>query len=257
MNIYISVVSHGHAELIKEINCLPELAKHCQVVVKCNKPVDSLALNDWCLSNNIHLISESYGIGFGANNNIVYHYCETALDMNEDDYFIVLNPDLSISAEQVLLLTQYMQVDNVKFGAINLFKDPEMTLYDNSVRQFPALKDFIKSFIFRVNDCIIDKSQISTPSKVDWTAGSFMAINSGLYKTLDGFDERYFMYCEDIDICYRSSLSGVPVVYYPHVRAVHLAKHANRSFFSRHFIWHLTSAFRFLVFKFNNKLPKI
>ncbi|MBM7343768.1 glycosyltransferase [Pantoea coffeiphila] len=254
MNIYISVVSHGHAEMIKQINCLPQLAKQFNVVLKCNKPQDAEALSDWCADNNIVIIKSDYGLGFGKNNNFVFDYCQQKLSMQGEDIFIVLNPDLYITAEQIAELVENMQRDRVAFAAINLFKNDEKTIYDNSIRKFPTLKDFFQSFIFGVNKCIIDKSKVFAPTPVDWTAGSFMALKASHYQQLSGFNEKYFMYCEDIDLCYRSQLLKVPVVYYPTIHALHFAKHANRSVFSRHFMWHLQSTFRFLIYKFTHRL---
>lgn len=254
MNIYISVVSHGHAEMIKQINCLPGLAEKFTVIIKCNKAQDAIALGDWCQQHNITLLASDYGLGFGENNNSVFRYCEQQLNLTDDDLFVVLNPDLSISGEQISALVNNMQRDRVQFAAINLFKNPEKTVYDNSIRNFPTLRDFFSSFIFGVNRCIIDKSSVSEPMRVDWTAGSFMALTARHYQQLCGFNERYFMYCEDIDLCYRSHLLGVPVVYYPQIHALHLAKHANRSLFSRHFVWHLTSTLRFLIYKTTHRL---
>lgn len=254
MNIFVSVVSHGHADLIKEINCLASLAQKFNVVVKCNKPGDGEALKSYCQENNITLLDESYGLGFGENNNYIYRHCENNMNLNADDYFIVLNPDLYIAAEQIAQLIENMQHDGALFGSINLFKNEEKTIYDNSIRKFPSLKDFLSSYILGVNKCIIDKSTITSPVNVDWTAGSFMAVKASHYKQLSGFNERYFMYCEDIDMCYRSWLAGVPVVYYPDIHALHFAKHANRSIFSRHFVWHMTSIFRFLAFKSSHRL---
>jgi len=254
MNIYISVVSHSHADMIKKINCLPALALQFNVIIKCNKSQDAEELRDWCEQHNITMLDSDYGLGFGQNNNFVFRYCENNFSLNADDIFIVLNPDLVISSSDVLKLVSDMQKNKVQFAAINLFKDSEKTIYDNSIRKFPTLKDFFSSYIIGVNDCIIDKSKITVPTEVDWTAGSFMALTVEHYKRLSGFNERYFMYCEDIDICYRSKLMGVPVLFYPDIHALHLAKHANRRVFSRHFFWHLQSSFRFLSFKYTHRL---
>lgn len=116
---------------------------------------------------------------------------------------------------------------------------------------FPSLKHFIKSFLGLGNSSIVDKSKIIEPCHIDWAAGSFLAIQSCHYLKLGGFDEKYFMYCEDIDICYRSFLMNIPVKYYPAIHAIHLAKHANRKIFSKHFYWHFSSAIRFLLTKKN------
>jgi len=118
---------------------------------------------------------------------------------------------------------------------------------DNSIRKFPSLTQFGKSFLGLGNPTIINKNIVSAPTIVDWAAGSFLAFRSSHYAALKGFDEGYFMYCEDVDICYRSMLLGEQVVFFPQIKMQHLAEHANRSIFSKHFYWHVKSALRFLL----------
>ncbi|RJX72368.1 glycosyltransferase family 2 protein [Vibrio sinensis] len=247
MNIYIAVISHGHSDLINQLACLPLLSKEYQVVIKSNKSKDHF--DSWIESPNLYWIDDQYGCGFGRNNNIVFEYCRSELRMTEEDYFIVLNPDVIIESKEIERLIDHMSVGGVKLSAINLLKDRNKMIYDQSIRKFPTLLQFVKSFLGLGNSSILDKSSLISSSKVDWAAGSFLAFKSGHYAKLGGFDENYFMYCEDIDICYRSYLSGERVTYYPEISALHLAKHANRELFSMHFYWHITSALRFLLTK--------
>jgi hypothetical protein len=247
MTIYISVVSHGHSTLISQLSCLSSLTKIFQVVVKSNKPNDQF--DNLIISPNFHWIDEQYRCGFGHNNNIVFEYCRSMLGMKEDDFFIVLNPDIVIEVNEIESVIKQMIQSKNKLSAINLFKDTQYSVYDNSIRNFPSLMQFCKSFLGLGNSSVLDKSILMTPSPVDWASGSFLAFKVDHYGRLGGFDENYFMYCEDIDICYRSYLAGERVTYYPNVKALHLAKHANRKLFSKHFYWHVTSVIRFLLTK--------
>lgn len=256
MNVFISVVSHGHAEIIKELDCLSSLAKFFTVVIKCNKTGDAESLSDYTNQNNMYILDEGFGLGFGKNNNYVFDYCRTKLSMNNNDYFIVLNPDVKIEIDALSTLIKLMDNDGSKLAAINLFRNSEMTVYDNSVRKFPTFIDFLSSFIIKKNNVAYNKESISLPTDVDWAAGSFLGFKASHYALLNGFSDRYFMYCEDIDICYRSHLNRIPVRYYPDIKAIHFAKHANRSILSKHFFWHVTSIIKFLFFRYSNKVKK-
>ncbi|WP_237612826.1 glycosyltransferase family 2 protein [Proteus sp. G2675] len=249
MSIYISVISHGHSDLINKLSCLENLSKHYNIIIKSNKFGDDFSKLEENI--NIHWINNQYNCGFGKNNNIVYSYCVKNLKMVEDDYFIILNPDVIVNYNAINALIEEMIRDKVLIATINLFKDKKNSIYDCSIRMFPSLKHFIKSFLGLGNSSIVDKSKIIEPCHIDWAAGSFLAIQSCHYLKLGGFDEKYFMYCEDIDICYRSFLMNIPVKYYPAIHAIHLAKHANRKIFSKHFYWHFSSAIRFLLTKKN------
>jgi len=248
MSIYISVVSHGHGDLIKNLSCLSNLARYFTVVVKLNRKEKNLI--SYLRMHNINCIDESYQLGFGHNNNIIYSFCISKLCMKDEDYFIVFNPDVISSKESILDLVEFMSSNNIYLASVNLFKDKEFTISDDSVRTFPHLSQFINSFLGFRNSSIVDKSILRKPVVVDWAAGSFLAFKASHYGRLNGFDEKYFMYCEDIDICFRSKAIGVPVFFHPNIKMQHLAGHANRSLFSKHFYWHVTSVIRFLISRF-------
>ncbi|EMD78538.1 glycosyl transferase, family 2 [Vibrio diabolicus E0666] len=247
MKIYISVVSHGHSELINKISCLSKLSNSFEVVVKSNKPGDDFSAD--LNAKNFHWLNQSYYSGFGRNNNIVYNYCVSDLGMKDEDYFVILNPDVDINTNSLMSLITKMNKSRVNIATINLFRDYKFSKHDNSIRKFPRLIDFVSSFIGLKNKSVITKESITKSCSVDWAAGSFLAFSSKYFRLLNGFDECYFMYCEDIDICYRSSKLGNKVIYYPSIKAVHLAKHANRKLLSKHFVWHVKSVIRFLVVK--------
>ena len=247
MSIFISVVSHGHGKLIKKLACLSKLAEKYIVVVKINRKEQELV--PYLEENNIKYIDEHYGIGFGHNNNVVYTYCKDHLSMKDDDYFLVFNPDVIADENSIDKLIKLMLIDNTQVAGVNLFKDDNYSIPDNSIRNFPSLTQFVKSFLGMGNSTIINKELVKSPQKVDWAAGSFLAFKASHYFRLKGFDEGYFMYCEDIDICYRSKILGEPLTFYPQIKILHLAEHANRSIFSKHFIWHVKSVARFLLSK--------
>lgn len=249
MSVFISVVSHGHGDLIQKLACLSKLAKKYIVVVKINKKEQRLI--PYLEANNINYIDDSYGLGFGHNNNIVYQYCKEQLSMSDEDYFLVFNPDVIAKTESINELITLMDKEHVKAAGVNLFKDEQYSMPDNSIRHFPSLPQFVKSFLGMGNSTIINKESVKAPLHVDWASGSFLAFTASHYANLKGFDEKYFMYCEDIDICYRSKLLGEPLIFYPQVKMIHLAEHANRKIFSKHFYWHVCSVVRFLLSKNN------
>lgn len=248
MSVFIAVVSHGHADLIKKLGTLKCLAKEFNVVVKNNKPED---IESYCKENGISLIDKSYGLGFGENNNCIFEYCSSDLGMKESDHFICLNPDVKVGNDQISKLIELMILDNIKIAGINLYKDSNYTVYDNSVRDFPQFFDFASSYLSKENKTIIDKRKIVNPKKVGWIAGSFLAFRASHFENLLGFNERFFMYCEDIDICYRSNEINEPITYFPNIKALHLAQHSNRKLFSMHFLWHVKSI---LIYCFGKKL---
>ncbi|CAH7134885.1 Glycosyltransferase family 2 protein [Vibrio chagasii] len=245
MKVYISIISHNHSDLIRNLECVDSLCDKFNVIIKSNTPHDDFSfLTD---KARFYHVDEEYSLGFGRNNNTVFKYCIDELGMKDNDIFIVLNPDVIISSDALANLVELMVAQPLPITAINLYRDCEFKLYDHSVRRFPKLLDFIKSFSGFKNETIINKASISNNTNVDWAAGSFIGFYASHYKALKGFDEGYFMYCEDVDICFRSKLINKPVTYIPSIKAVHLGKHNNRKIMSMHFLWHLKSVFRFLL----------
>lgn len=247
--IFIAVVSHGHGELIERLNVLGSLSRNKEIVVAVKTNIPDVKLKMYCKDNNIVFLDGEYFYGFGYNNNAIFKYCLSELKMTEKDYFVVLNPDLIIDDCRILKLVNRMRSEKVCFATINLFKDSFFTSYDQSVRRFPGAIDFINSFLFKKNNTCLNREKIHKPMLVDWCAGSFMVYTVAHYMRLLGFNTRYFMYCEDIDICYRSHLIGERVRYYPDIKAQHLAHHSNRRFLSKHFFWHVKSIFVYLLTK--------
>ncbi|RRO06018.1 glycosyltransferase [Pectobacterium aquaticum] len=247
MAIHVFVVSHNHGNEISKIGSVKKIANSglFNVCVKsnCSDPY----LYEYAKKNNIHVINDCYGLGFGANNNYIFKYLEENGNVTDSDYVVIMNPDLDISSDNLMNLILEMKNNGDSIATANLFKDYEYKIYDNSIRMWPTFYDFFLSFISGKNKSILDKKLIQEATLIDWAAGSFLVFKASLYRELDGFDERYFMYCEDIDICYRAHKLGHKVKYYPNVRAVHLAAHANRNIFSKHFFWHVSSVFRFLL----------
>jgi N-acetylglucosaminyl-diphospho-decaprenol L-rhamnosyltransferase len=72
-----------------------------------------------------------------------------------------------------------------------------------------------------------------------------MIIRSDFFMELNGFDENYFMYYEDVDLCMRAHISGGKVLAVPSIAITHDARRASRKNF-QHFRWHFMSLLRYL-----------
>jgi GT2 family glycosyltransferase len=252
--IFISIVSHGHLDFIQQNKYLLEINSIQGVCIIIRDNINDLALKKFCFSNNIHYINESPSMGFGANNNEVFKYVDNVLNVSEDDYFLIINPDVYIDADEFNKLTQKLSAGRYDFFTINLYKDNAFTVEDPFIRRFPSVIDFLQSFLFSKNKTIYMRN--SNLSEFDWCAGSFMCFSVKNFRKLNGFDEGYFMYCEDIDICYRAKSKNILSTYFHDIKAIHLAQHTNRNIFSRHFLWHIKSLIRFILLKNIPKLSK-
>lgn len=242
MSIYISVVSHNHANIISKLGTLEKLSNSHHVVIK-NNTDETLNVPG------AHILNDNKGLGFGANNNHIFKYCQK-IGMKKKDLFLVLNPDIIITENSINELEYLALKNNSKIASINLFLDEKKTISDNSLRLYPTFFNFIKALLFKSKDTIVNKNK-ANHIEIQWVSGAFILFEADVYAQLGGFDERYFMYCEDIDICYRAKKLKFNIDYYHNIEAIHLARRNNRKIFSRHFYWHVFNAIRFLLIKNN------
>ncbi len=245
--IYISIISHNHFDMIKKIGNLAQLRDSVGVEVIIRDNVGESDFEQWCKALNFTYILNSEKYGFGKNNNLNFSYLENN-GIADGDYFLVLNPDVSVTEEALCKLSYAMSKHNSQLATINLFLDQDFSTPDNCVRKFPRLLGFLSSFIFGRNKTILNKSCLDNVSDVDWAAGSFLMFSVPTYKKLEGFDEDYFMYCEDIDICKRfNKMFNRKMLFFKQIRGVHYAQFNNRKILSKHFYWHVKSCLRYLL----------
>lgn len=239
--IFLSIINHNHDKLIVNNATLPILAKDNVVVIKSNTPA-SHALKEFTAEHNITLLDEAYGLGFGENNNYIFDYLVINNKIEDSDYFLVINPDVIIEPAELNKLHKEVISRESDIFTINLFYDDKFLKPEMSIRRFPKLTGPLKGLLSKdYRSDAYDKSMICDPLHVDWAAGSFLLFKKSAYQKLGGFDTKYFMYFEDVDICRRARKMKMLVTYFPNIKAIHKGAFNNRKVFSRHFRWYLRS----------------
>lgn len=201
-----------------------------QIILTINVPED-VDLNEF---KKLQLIRNESPKGFGTNHNAAFAQCRA-------EYFCVLNPDIEFTRNPFPDLLRNLKSDTKRIIAPAVLS-PQGEVED-SVRRFPSLWSLLKRFAGLTD--AYEFSLNSTEFTPDWVAGMFMLFPAAFYKQLDGFDETYYMYCEDVDICQRSWAFGQGVLLDPKVSVVHNARRASHKNF-KHLRWHLRSLVRFL-----------
>ncbi len=246
MHLYFCIVSHGHAELLAE--ALPHLAQQDFLRVCVVDNLGQPQLSELCAGLGfVYLAPEPKPLGFGANNNRGFAYWAEH-GMGDEDYFVCCNPDVSIQPSMLAVLHEQLATLQPRLAAINLFSDAAMSRPDFSIRHFPRIGDYLAKRSEIGNPAVIDKRAIDKALLCDWAAGSFLLFRSDLYREIGGFDERYFMYFEDVDICLRARRKAhEQVLYLPQVTAVHKGAFKNRNVFSWHFYWYLSGMLKYFL----------
>jgi len=171
--------------------------------------------------------------GFSANHN-------QAFIKSSGQLFCVLNPDIRLYEEVFAALHACLQDAAVGVAAPVVVS--ASGAMEDSARRYPTpLKVLCKALRgCKGNDYAVKDEPIFP----DWVGGMFMVFRRDVFEELGGFDERYFLYYEDVDLCARLRLHGYAVAVCPAARVVH---HAHRSSHrsAKYLKWHLTSMLRF------------
>lgn len=233
--VSISVVSHGQIALIAnllrdvELNCLET---SIELILTLNIEEILPFMSDK-FAFPIKVIRNANPMGFAANHNQAFTHAT-------GQYFCVLNPDVGIDKDPFPPLLACLKNSSVGVAApVVLGEGGEI---EDSARHFPTpLKIICKALgKCKGSDYLIGAQTIYP----DWAGGMFLLFSRAVFEKLSGFDQRYFLYYEDVDICARLRLLGYEVALCPQSSVVH---HAQRSSHRslRYFRWHLTSMMRF------------
>jgi len=168
---------------------------------------------------NIYLTGESKNLGFCK-------ACNIGASKANGKFLLFLNPDtrfISGSAEEVIKFYDEKSKGS-KVGVIGAkLVNPDGTI-QYSCRSFPTLaRQFYESyFLYRLfkNSSVFGAYFLSwwnhgSARGVDWLSGAFMFIKREDFERTGGFDEDYFMYSEDSDLCFRLHKNGYKNYYFP------------------------------------------
>ncbi|WP_417528915.1 glycosyltransferase [Marinomonas shanghaiensis] len=256
MKFYISVVSHEHHHIIENLDSLRRLAVNDNVTVICRDNLPTKSCQEYCESNNIIYQKNTKVKGFSANNNANYIHARNELGMSGGDYFILMNPDVLIDQKNIKKLLQSLERHLPDLAAPCLFIDAKQKVFDDNLRKYPKLKNFVKNYLLKDRSTVINKLT-EEPEVLDyWVSASFLCVRSKVYEKLEGFDESYHMYCEDVDFCLRALQEGYKPRYLSLVKATHFRRCYSQKFLSRPFFWHVKSVFLYSLAKKNLRRHK-
>lgn len=236
----LSVVSHGQGNLLSALlqDLAPYVDNSVQVLVTINVPESKAFLTK--ATYPLTVIENSVPKGFGANHN-------QAFSRSDAHFFAVLNPDIRLTKLNIELLLGSFNRHMV--GAVAPLVRGLSGAVEDNARRFPSLARILRRVARRLVglENRPDYDLLAVPlTVVDWVAGMFVLFPSDMYRRVGGFDERYFMYLEDADICRRLASSGYQTMICRDVEVVHDARRATLRRW-RHLRWHVTSMSRFFV----------
>jgi GT2 family glycosyltransferase len=164
----------------------------------------------------LRVIESAENNGFAAGCNIGWH-------AGSSPYVLFLNPDARVGAAALDALVAVLQSRaDAGIVAPRIIGEDGVTQY--SLRRFPRLRSTYSQalFLHRVapsadwaDEAIRRLGAYEHPAAHDWVSGACMLVRRSLLEQLGGWDDGFFLYCEDIDLCRRTHDLGAEVRYEP------------------------------------------
>lgn len=195
-----------------------------QVVVVDNASVDDSMAMVSKKYPKVIAIKNSENLGFAKANNV-------GVNASDARFVLFLNSDTVIKRYSLVKPLKYLKT-HPKVGAVTIklyLKDGTID-FDNhrgyptpwaSISKFLGLAKLFPSSTF-FNSYHLGFQKLDKIHPIPVAAGSYMMMPTDLFKKIGMWDETYFFYGEDIDLCYRINEAGFKIVYYPKVSTLHL-----------------------------------
>lgn len=235
----VSVVSHGQSDLVRPLlNQLATVSRNISLqVVLTENLSERQRVQEDIQGIDIRYIVNTVPKGFGANHNAAFACCDTP-------YFCVINPDVRLIENPFpILLDQLQKLPGVAAPRV-VAEDGEI---EDSARRVPRIVTLLSRAFARLRGRRLPPDYHSEESiPVDWAAGMFLLFDADVFRTLKGFDDRYHLYCEDVDVCVRTWLQGRSVSWVNKAVVQHDARRDSHRQL-QYLRWHVASMARLLT----------
>ena len=236
MRVAAIVVSHGNAAELGET--LPALAPQVdELLVIANVPGSA--------PPGVEALANERPLGFAANLNL-------GIARTSGEAVLAVNPDAVPEPGAVAALRELMAA-RPRCGVAG----PRMVYPDGSPqpsrRRFPTVSGTLvrrtplRKVVPQRHHLHLDEPAPAAPVQADWMLGGFLLLRRSMLEELGGFDERFRLYGEDIDLQYRAMQAGWERWYVPDavVRHEHKAE-TDRRWLTRRTLWHWRGILRFV-----------
>ena len=234
--------------LKKTVDCFLEINEEKKLFLVDNSPTDKL--KDFFIHPDIEYFFIGRNIGFGNGHNHIIHRIK-----DNSKYHLVLNPDVIFSPKVISNLMNVLDKDKaIMVAPAIIFPNGD---HQYSCRRFPTFFElmarrvsFLKGvFKKRIAKGMYLDKNLEEPFYAEYLSGCFQLYKTKCFIDVGGFDKRYFMYLEDVDICRKINRANKHSLYYPKEKIIHTFEQGS-SKKAKLFFYHLISIFRYF-YKWN------
>lgn len=203
---------------------------------------------------NVQLLRTGANLGYGgAVNRAVEAYLHDPSYAGDAEFFVVANPDVQWGPHSIDEMLE-AAARWPRAGSLGpLIRDPDGSVYPSARHQPSLIRGGMHAVVgpFWKNNpwTAAYRQERLEPSErpVGWLSGSCLLLRRSAYDQVNGFDERYFMYMEDVDLGDRLAGAGWSNVYVPSAEILHDKGHATGRDPARNLAAHHTSTYTFLA----------
>jgi hypothetical protein len=216
MNLSIIIVSFNTKDLLKR--CLESLPSFLEIIVVDNGSTDGtiLMLKKIKESKNkkIKIIENKENVGFARAVN-------QGLKQAEGEYLLLLNSDIFVKGNALEKLINFAK-EQSQIGVVGgKLINPDGSL-QGSCFYLPTISRIVREFWFNGSSFLNKYAPLGKkPVEVEAIIGAVFLIPKKVLRKVGFFDERYFMYFEDLDYCRRVRKNGFKVYYLPEAEFIH------------------------------------
>jgi hypothetical protein len=197
-----------------------------EIIIADNASTDD-ALKKIKLTSNEKLIKNKYNFGFAK-------ACNQAAKIAKGKYLLFLNPDTIVTQDTISEMLRIIKGKKDKgiLGCKVLNRDKTIqpscgnfpTIFNVFLDRIPLFNKTIRTQLIR------NEAYYQHDHEPDWISGVCMLMAKKTFFSLNGFDEKYFLYVEDVDLCYRAKKAGYKIYYSPNATIYHkdMGKTKNR-----------------------------
>lgn len=179
-------------------SCLHSVVEHCnnldyEIILVDNNSTDSSLTGVEDISKSIKIVKNATNLGFAAGNNI-------GVKHSTGDFILLLNND-TILLEPISPAIELIR-DDTSIGIVGIKMLDEQNRFVASFGKFPKFYNFIKLKTLQIDLVKIEHKIFQAPHKpidVDWISGAFLITTKEIWQQVNGLDESFFMYVEDVD----------------------------------------------------------
>ena len=228
------VVTWNSAETI--LDCLHSLPEGLDVTVVDNGSTDSTIALLKASQLDIRILEPGRNLGFGA-------ACNIAANQSRGDYLLLLNPDAVLEPNALSYLLQALERQSGVGVAAPKIKAPDGTIELSWGEEPGILQEWLRQRA--QTGSAPPPSPPAALSKVGWASGACLLLRWEAWQSVGGFDEGFFLYFEDLDLCRRIRQAGWSIVYEPLAGVMHGRGHSSSQIHQQVERWYRESQLRY------------